>query len=245
MMKLARLTTVASILVSLVVFASRSVAQDSAQATGQPAPPAAAPDPVTALKQNLAASNTAIKAYEWVETTTISVKGEQKSSTQNRCYYDATGKLTKTPLGGEAGKTPGGVRGKVAAKKKEEMSAAVKQAMKLVESYFPLDPALIQKAKDEGRFAVRPADASGRVGMDLKSYKKPGDQVSIDLDSKAMRLMKVAISSYNTAMDKDAVNATSEFTTLPDGTTCAVSRTLELKAESAVIKVANSGHKKT
>ena len=54
---------------------------------------------VAALKQNLAESQKRLRQYEWVETTTISLKGEQKSSKQQRVYYGADGKLTKTPMG--------------------------------------------------------------------------------------------------------------------------------------------------
>jgi hypothetical protein len=218
----------------LVLIASPGAAQEAAQ------------DPVAALKQNLQSSQAALKHYEWIEATTMVMKGEEKGTTQLRCYYDAEGKLTKVAAGGgEQDKGPGGLRGKAVAKKKEEISAAVKQSIALLESYFPLDPAQIQKAKDEGRFAVRPADANGRFGFDIKSYKKPGDLVSIDLDTKAKQLLKVAVSSYNTAMDKDAVNANVDFKTLPDGTTYQALKTLEVKSQSVVIKIANSGFKKT
>ena len=68
-----------------------------AKATAQ-APPT--PDQMVAtLKQNLAESQKRLRQYEWVETTTISLKGEQKSSKQQRVYYGADGKLTKTPMG--------------------------------------------------------------------------------------------------------------------------------------------------
>ena len=42
---------------------------------------------VAAIKQSLAQSQAALKAYEWIETTAVSLKGEEKSRTQNRCYY--------------------------------------------------------------------------------------------------------------------------------------------------------------
>jgi hypothetical protein len=54
---------------------------------------------VGALKQNLAASEKRLRQYEWVETTAISLKGEEKSHKQQRVYYGADGKLTKLPIG--------------------------------------------------------------------------------------------------------------------------------------------------
>src|SRR5512140_313857 len=53
---------------------------------------------VVALKASLAASEAILKQYEWVETTTVSVKGEQKSQQMKRCYYGADGKVQKVPL---------------------------------------------------------------------------------------------------------------------------------------------------
>ena len=53
---------------------------------------------VTAIKQSLEDSKVALRQYEWVETTIISVKGEEKSPTQQRCYYGADGKIQKIAL---------------------------------------------------------------------------------------------------------------------------------------------------
>ena len=38
------------------------------------------------------------RKYEWVETTTISLKGEEKGKKQNRCYYGADGKVQKISI---------------------------------------------------------------------------------------------------------------------------------------------------
>src|SRR6185295_7484017 len=54
---------------------------------------------VAALKQNLAESQKRLRQYEWVETTSISLKGEEKSRKQQRVYYGADGTLTKVPIG--------------------------------------------------------------------------------------------------------------------------------------------------
>ena len=50
---------------------------------------------VAALKQNIAHNKQAIRQYQWIQTTTISLKGEQKSQNQKQCYYGADGTLTK------------------------------------------------------------------------------------------------------------------------------------------------------
>jgi hypothetical protein len=40
----------------------------------------------------------ALRTYEWMETTVVSMKGEEKSRKQNRCYYGADGKVEKVPV---------------------------------------------------------------------------------------------------------------------------------------------------
>ena len=53
---------------------------------------------MASLKASLAANQAALKKYEWIETTVVSLKGEEKSRKQNRCYYGADGGVTKVPV---------------------------------------------------------------------------------------------------------------------------------------------------
>jgi hypothetical protein len=55
-------------------------------------------DKVAALKQSLAANATQQKQYKWVETTVISLKGEEKSRIQKQCFYGPDGKVQKQQL---------------------------------------------------------------------------------------------------------------------------------------------------
>ena len=55
-------------------------------------------DPVAALKQSMQQGMAKIRQYEWVETTIISLKGEEKARKQNRCYYGTDGKVQKVSL---------------------------------------------------------------------------------------------------------------------------------------------------
>ena len=71
-----------------------SVAWFGTPATAQPAPE----ERVAAIKQSLQESMAALRQYEWVETTIVSLKGEEKSRAQKRCYYGADGKIQKIAL---------------------------------------------------------------------------------------------------------------------------------------------------
>src|SRR4026208_888947 len=83
----------AFMLLTMATGTSLSVVRGDSQA-----PPS--PDQlVAALKQNLGESQKRLRQYEWIETTAISLKGEEKSRKQQRVYYGADGKLTKVPMG--------------------------------------------------------------------------------------------------------------------------------------------------
>jgi hypothetical protein len=100
------------------------------------------PDKLAALKQSLAANAKQQKQYKWIETTVISMKGEEKSRIQKQCFYGPDGKVQKQQLTAppEPAEAPGGMKGKIAAKKKAEITAAMKEAVALVQSYVPPDP---------------------------------------------------------------------------------------------------------
>ena len=150
-------------------------------AAQQPAPPAGAKDHVAAVKESLQKSMATLRQYQWVETTVVSMKGEEKSRTQNSCYYGADGKLQKTPIAAPPeGKSPRGIRGKIAENKKEEMSESMKEAVALVKQYVPPDAAKIQAAKDAGKLSITPPDAKGQVRLLIKDYLKAGDSLTLE-----------------------------------------------------------------
>ena len=49
------------------------------------------------LKQSLATSQQALRQYEWIQTTAVTVKGEQKAQIMEKCYYGMDGKVQKVP----------------------------------------------------------------------------------------------------------------------------------------------------
>ena len=75
---------------------------------------------VAALKQSVAKDQKNIRQYEWIETTVISLKGEEKSQQQKRCYYGADGALQKVTV--DASPPPAnkrGLRGRIIANKRQ------------------------------------------------------------------------------------------------------------------------------
>jgi hypothetical protein len=217
----------------------------------QPAP--AAKDAVAALKQSLAQGQALIRKYEWVETTIISLKGEEKARKQNRVYYGADGKLQKTPIGeaaapkeqASAGRSGGRGRGKIKEQivenKKEDMQEYMQKAVALVHEYLPPKPELIQAAKDAGRVTPQPQGA-GRVKLEIAQYLQPGDKLSIDVDAAGSKLLGVAVDTYLEKKD-DPVTLAVQMATLPDGAFYAAQTTLDAKAKNIRVVIQNSGYR--
>lgn len=231
--------------ISIGIVTSLSVARAAAQA-----PPT--PDQmVAALKQNLAESQTRLRQYEWIETTSISLKGEEKSRKQQRVYYGADGKLTKTPLGeppaesaqgGGGGRRGGGrLKEKVVENKKDDMKEYMEKAAALIQQYVPPNPAQVQKAKDAGNMQVRPP-ADGKVRVEFHDYVQPKDQMAIDVDAKAALLSALSVATY-LEKPEDTVTLDVRFATLADGTSYNAQTTLEAKAKNIRVVVENSGHR--
>jgi hypothetical protein len=163
------------------------------------------PDQIVAsLKQNLAESQKRLRTYEWIETTAISLKGEEKSRKQQRVYYGADGKLMKTPIGSapapqapqSSGRRGGGrLKERIVENKKDEMQEYMERAVALIHKYAPPDAALIQKAKDAGRMQVQPVQA-GIVRAGFKDFVQPGDAMGIDVDANALLLSALTVSTY-------------------------------------------------
>jgi hypothetical protein len=206
---------------------------------------------VAALKQNLAESQKRLRQYEWVETTTISLKGEEKSSKQQRVYYGADGKLTKLPLGeppaqqaaqggGRGGPGSGRLKQRVVENKKDDMVEYMEKAAALIQQYVPPNPERIQKAKDGGTMAVRQQPPGVRV--EFRNYVQPNDLMTIDVDAKVALLSALSVQTYLETQE-DAVTLTVRFGALADGTSYQAQTNLDVTAKNISVVIENSGHR--
>jgi hypothetical protein len=214
---------------------------------GQQAPTPA--ERVTALKQSLQDSQKRIRQYEWIETTIINLKGEEKARMQKRAFYGADGKLQKVPIGealpeeqaASSGRKGGRLKAKIVENKKSDMQEYMERAAALIHQYVPPTAAQIQKVNDAGQLSVALADR-GLVRVAMRDYLQPGDQLSADLDGASSALAAVNIATY---LDKaaDAVVLAVRFGSLPDGTRYNAQTTLDAKAKNIQVVIQNSGHR--
>jgi hypothetical protein len=235
----------AAVAVSALLFGALAQAQQAA------APPAAGgkADAVAALKQTLQQGMAKARQYEWVETTIISLKGEEKARKQNRCYYGADGKVQKVPLDQPAaqekpqagGGRKGRMKEKVVENKKDDMQEYMKSAAALIHSYVPPDPAKIQAAKDAGRVATTP-QAGGAVSVAISDYLQPGDALTVGLEPAAGKLLSLAVNTY-LEKKEDTVTLNVKMNTLADGALYAAETKLDAKAKNITVVIQNTGHR--
>ena len=244
-MKWHRVPVIACVVLILLTAPPLLAQQPPAQAAA-----GGAQDSVAALKQSMQQGLAKIRQYEWVETTIISLKGEEKARKQNRCYYGADGKVQKVSLdaapaqpqqGGGGGRRGARLKEKVVENKKDEMKEYMEQAAALVHSYVPPDPAKIQAAKDAGRIATNP-QAAGKVRIVISQYLKPGDSLTLDVDAAASRLTGLGVNSYLDKPD-ETVTLAVQMNALADGALYAAQTTLEAKAKNITVVIQNSGHR--
>jgi hypothetical protein len=217
----------------------------------QPAAGSGAADHVAALKKSIQDGLAKARGYEWVETTIVSLKGEEKARKQNRCYYGADGKVQKVSLDqpaaakeskGGAGRRGGGrVKQQIVENKKEDIQEYMGKAAALIHKYVPPNPAQIQAAKDAGRVKANP-QAGARVQIAISQYLQPGDSLTIDMDAAANRLLGLGVNTYLEKPDQPVTLAV-QMNTLPDGALYAAQTTLDAKEKNITVVIQNSGYK--
>jgi len=196
------------------------------------------------IKKNFSDSKASIKKYEWVETTTVFYKGEQKSVKQYQCYYGVDGKMTKVETGGGTeAKKPGGIRGRIADNKVDDITDYVEKAVKQVQTYLPPDGAKLQKIYDGGKSTVQILEPGKKFKLGFPDYNLPGDMLSITIDKSTQKLLALDVNTYTDKADQQVVfNVT--FSDLPDKTQYQGSTSLDAKAKDVKIAIVNSGYKK-
>ena len=207
-----------------------------------------AQEQVAAFKQSLAHNKAALKKYQWVETTTVSLKGEVKSVKQNACYYGADGKVQKTPMGEPAAQAEqssgrrGRIRGAVVAKKKEELTDYMKAAVDLISQYIPPNPDLVKYSKETNNVKVEQIEPNKIIRLSFPDFIKKGDLLSATLNVVSNSIVDVNISTYLES-EKDRVMLSVLFSQLGDGTSYTGKTTLNAEAKKVVVVVENSGYR--
>lgn len=201
-------------------------------------------DPVAALKRSLARSQQNLRHYEWIEITSVSFRGEEKSREQKRCSYGAEGQVQKVALGAEPEAERGrGLKCHTVAKKKGELTDYAERAVGLVKLYVLPDPAQLQAIKDAGNASVQVNDQCKHARLQFRDYALPGDVLGAEFGLTSAYLLGLNVSTY-LGTPKDAVTLTVSFGTLPDGVNYPAQAVLEMKAKNLTVTIQNSGYRR-
>jgi hypothetical protein len=204
-----------------------------------------AADRVISLKATLVQSQMVLRQYEWIETTVVNVKGDDKSEKQERCYYGADGKLQKVLLTQPPQESEKrGLRGRIAERKKEELTDYMQEAVSLVHRYVPPDPNRILVVKDAGKVGLQLIEPGKRARLTFSDYLKSGDSLSVDVDLMNNHPLAANVNSYLDS-DREPVILTITFGTLNDGTTTYASGVvLNATGKQLKVTVQNSGYRR-
>jgi len=201
-------------------------------------------DRVAALKLSLAENQKRLQQYQWVETTIVSLKGEEKSRIQKLCSYGPDGKVQKQQITAPPPQQPSGrrLKAKVVAKKKEELSDYMKKAVELVHQYVPPSPERVQAAKDAGKISLTPNGSAG-MRLDFRDFVKPADSLSIDLNLGNNSIQTGKVATYLES-PKDSITLDARFAALNDGVNHVANAVLVAAEKKIQVVVQNSDYRR-
>jgi len=205
---------------------------------------------VEELKQSAAANKQALAQYTWVETVTISLKGEQKKQEHFQVRLGPDGKPQKQSLDQPApeqaadsgGRRGGRLKEHVVEKKTDEYKEYANSIKSLIEQYVPPEKSLIEQARQAGNIALSPAPGNdGEFQLALSNYVKQGDKMTIVIDKVQKAIVSVSINSY---LDdpKDAVTAQVQFSAVPGGPSHVSAVTINGVSKELTIAIQNGSY---
>jgi hypothetical protein len=232
-MTIARFAIAGSLALVLAAGVAAPVAAQSPQAAAK----------IAALKANLATSKAALLKYQWVQTTTVSLNGEVKSSKAQQVTHAADGSLVKTDLTPPAA-APGGLRGRIIERKKEELTADMQAAIALVKEYLPPEAARIEAAHAAGGIDVALAPNGVGYTINIANYLKPGDKLSITIEPGPNVITDARVASW-LSDPSDPVTANVAMGTLPGNISYPANIQLSVPSKGLVVTVENSDYIRT
>jgi hypothetical protein len=197
---------------------------------------------LAAVKQSMAENKQKLRQYQWIETTQLTLKGDQKPPTQNSCMYGPDGQVQKTPVGPPPQQPSGGrLKERIIEKKKAEMKDYMQDVKAVLSMYVPPDPQKMQAAYQAGKVSLNPVP--GAVNLVFTDYAQPGDKMTLTFDTAAKKITSLNINTYM-GEEKDAVTLHVQMGSLPDATNYVQQTVLDATAKQLVVTTTNSNYQK-
>ena len=197
---------------------------------------------LAAVKAVAAENKQQLRQYQWIETTQLTLKGDQKPPTQNSCQYGPDGQVQKTPIGPPPEQPSGGrLKERIIEKKKAEMKDYMQDVKAVLAMYVPPDPQRMQQAYQAGNVALNPVP--GAVNLVFTNYAQQGDKMTLTFDTAAKKITSLNINTYM-GETKDVVTLNVQMATLPNGPNYAQQTVLDATAKQLVVTTTNSNYQK-
>ncbi len=194
------------------------------------------------MKAVAAENKQMLHQYQWIETTQLTLKGDQKPPTENSCQYGPDGQVQKTPIGPPPEQPSGGrMKERIIEKKKAEMKDYMQDVKAVLAMYVPPDPQRMQQAYQAGNVALNPVP--GAVNLVFTNYAQQGDKMTLTFDTNAKKITSLNINTYM-GEAKDVVTLHVQMGSLPDGTNYAQQTVLDATAKQLVVTTTNSNYQK-
>ena len=197
---------------------------------------------LAAVKAVAAQNKQQLRQYQWIETTQLTLKGDQKPPTEDSCQYGPDGQVQKTPIGPPPEQPSGGrMKERIIEKKKAEMKDYMQDVKAVLAMYVPPDPQRMQQAYQAGNVALNPVP--GAVNLVFTNYAQQGDKMTLTFDTAAKKITSLDINTYM-GEAKDVVTLRVQMSSLPDGTNYAQQTVLDATAKQLVVTTTNSNYQK-
>lgn len=199
---------------------------------------------VAELKEAMARNKALLAQFTWVETVTISLKGEQKKQEHFQVQLGPDGKQQKTSLDPPPAppEHEGRLKKHIVEKKTEEYKDYADQIKALIQQYVPPEKELIDQARQNGNIMLGPAaGAPGEYRLVFSNYLKQGDNMTLVLDKTRKDLVSLSIATY-LSDPKDAVNVSVSFNQVPGGPNHVSGETINGVSKQLTIAIQNSNY---
>ena len=197
---------------------------------------------LAAVKAVAAENKQQLRQYQWIETTQLTLKGDQKPPTENSCQYGPDGQVQKTPIGPPPEQPSGGrLKERIIEKKKAEIKDYMQDVKAVLAMYVPPDPQRMQQAYQAGNVALNPVP--GAVNLVFTNYAQQGDKMTLTFDTAAKKITSMNINTYM-GETKDVVTLNVQMATLPNGPNYAQQTVLDATAKELVVTTTNSNYQK-
>jgi hypothetical protein len=195
------------------------------------------------LKTMAATNKQALAQYTYLQTTTISIKGDVKKTTHDQVVTGPDGKPQKTSLDPPPAPPSGGrLKQRVVEKKVDEFKEYGDSIKTLVQQYVPPDKDMIQQAAAQGNIMAGPAGTPGLVNLVISNYVKQGDKMTLGINKAAGGLQSLSIATY-LSDPSDAVTVNVQFARIPEGPNHPATQTINGASKQMTIVVQNSNYR--